>query len=146
MDHIDLKILESLKFNSRATASEISKQVSLSVPAVSERLRKLEEGGIIEQYTLKTNREKMGYHLLSMVFVNVDQTMDITGFKDAVLSFPEVLECHHMAGEYDYMLKVLLEDTGELEHFISDKLKTIKGVKKSNTLIVLSTVKEQISR
>lgn len=146
MDHIDLKILESLKFNSRATASEISKQVSLSVPAVSERLRKLEEGGIIEQYTLKTNREKMGFHLLSMVFVNVDQTMDITGFKEAVLSFPEVLECHHMAGEYDYMLKVLLEDTGELEHFISDKLKTIKGVKKSNTLIVLSTVKEQISR
>lgn len=146
MDHIDLKILEALKFNSRATASEISKQVSLSVPAISERLRKLEEGGIIEQYTLKTNREKMGYHLLSMVFVNVDQTMDITGFKEAVLSFPEVLECHHMAGEYDYMLKVLLEDTGELEHFISDKLKTIKGVKKSNTLIVLSTVKEQISR
>lgn len=146
MDHIDLKILESLKFNSRATASEISKQVSLSVPAVSERLRKLEEGGIIEQYTLKTNREKMGFHLLSMVFVNVDQTMDITGFKEAVLSFPEVLECHHMAGEYDYMLKVLLEDTGELEHFISNKLKTIKGVKKSNTLIVLSTVKEQISR
>lgn len=146
MDHIDLKILDALKMNSRATASEISKQVSLSVPAISERLRKLEEGGIIEQYTLRTNRIKMGYHLLSMVFVNVDQTMDITGFKDAVLSFPEVLECHHMAGEYDYMLKVLLEDTGELEHFISEKLKTIKGVKKSNTLIVLSTVKEQISR
>lgn len=146
MDHIDIKILDALKTNSRATASEISKQVNLSVPAISERLRKLEEGGIIEQYTLKTNRSKLGYHLLSMVFVNVDQTMDITGFKDAILSFPEVLECHHMAGEYDYMLKVLLEDTVELEHFITDKLKTIKGVKKSNTLIVLSTVKEQISR
>lgn len=146
MDIIDAKILESMKENGRATASEISKKVNLSIPAVSERIRKLEESNIIEQYTIKVNREKMGYKLLAIIFVNIDETANIQNFRETIVQFSEVIECHHMAGEYDYMLKVLMNDTGELEDFLSNKMKSIKGVRKSNTLIVLSTLKEVANR
>lgn len=146
MDIIDAKILEFMKENGRATVSEISKKVNLSIPAVSERIRKLEESNIIEQYTIKVNREKMGYKLLAIIFVNIDETANIQNFRETIVQFSEVIECHHMAGEYDYMLKVLMNDTGELEDFLSNKMKSIKGVRKSNTLIVLSTLKETANR
>jgi Lrp/AsnC family transcriptional regulator, leucine-responsive regulatory protein len=146
MDIIDAKILEFMKENGRATVSEISKKVNLSIPAVSERIRKLEESNIIEQYTIKVNREKMGYKLLAIIFVNIDETANIQNFRETIVQFSEVIECHHMAGEYDYMLKVLMNDTGELEDFLSSKMKSIKGVRKSNTLIVLSTLKETANR
>ncbi|MFJ7827903.1 Lrp/AsnC family transcriptional regulator [Psychrobacillus sp. NPDC096623] len=146
MDIIDAKILEALKCNGRATASEISKKVNLSIPAVSERIKKLEEANVIEQYTVKINREKMGYKLLAIIFVNIDHAANIQQFRESIIQFSEVIECHHLAGEYDYMLKVLIEDTGKLEIFLSEKLKSIQGVQKSNTLIVLSTLKEISNR
>lgn len=146
MDQIDINILNAMKLNGRSTASEISKKVSLSIPAVSERIKKLEESNIIEHYTVKINREKMGYKLLTMVFVNLDQTANIDNFREAIIQFPEVIECHHMAGEYDYMLKVLHKDTSELENFLSKRLKSIRGVQKSNSLIILSTLKETTNR
>lgn len=146
MDIIDAKILEVLKQNGRSTASDISKKVNLSIPAVSERIRKLEEANIIEQYTVKINREKMGYKLLAIIFVNIDHTANIQQFRESIVQFSEVMECHHMVGEYDYMLKVLVEDTAQLEDFLSEKLKSIRGVQTSNTLIVLSTLKEKLNR
>ncbi len=146
LDEIDLNILKVLNENSRATVSDISKQVGLSIPAVSERLRKLDETNVIEKFDLKINRRKMNFRLLAVVFVNIDHSEHIDAFREKIINFPEVLECHHMAGEYDYMLKVLLEDTEELESFISNKLKAIEGVQKSNTLISLSTLKETRNR
>ena len=146
MDIIDAKILEALKKNGRSTASDISKKVNLSIPAVSERIKKLEEANVIEQYTVKINREKVGYKLLAIIFVNIDHVTNIQQFREAIIQFAEVIECHHMAGEYDYMLKVLIEDTAQLEIFLSEKLKSIQGVQTSNTLIVLSTLKEKLNR
>jgi Lrp/AsnC family leucine-responsive transcriptional regulator len=146
MDQIDILILEALKNNGRTTASEISKKVNLSIPAVSERLRKLEENRTIEQYTVRINRDKMGYKLLTLVFVTIDLPVNTEGFRETILRFDEVIECHHMAGEYDYLLKVLLRDSSELEDFLSKKLKAIQGVKKTNSLIVLSTLKETANR
>lgn len=146
MDITDSKILECLKKNGRETASEISKKVNLSIPAVSERIRKLEDSGVIERYLVKLSRSKLGYRLLAVIFVNIDETDNVSSFRNAIVKFPEVIECHHMAGEYDYMLKVLLADTDELEDFLSSKLKAIRGVQKSNTLIVLSTLKEEENR
>ena len=146
MDQTDKRILETLAENSRATASEISKLVDLSLPAVSERIRKLEENGIIEQYTIRINRSGCGFHLLAMIFVSLAGTAFIDPFRQAVVEFPQVLECHHIAGDYDYLLKVLAAGTDELENFLSRRLKSIKSVVKTNTLIVLSTLKESINR
>ena len=145
MDSIDSKIIEVLKENSRVTTSEISKKVSLSIPAVAERIRKMEESNIIESFTIKVNREKINQRLLAFIFVNIDKTENIEDFRKSIVNFSSVLECHHVAGEYDYLLKVLVEDTKALEYFLSTKLKKIKGVLKSNTIIVMSSLKESIN-
>lgn len=145
MDTIDLKIINVLKENSRSTTSEISKRVNLSIPAVSERIRKMEEADIIEKYTIKVNRDKINFKLLAFIFVNIDKTENVEEFRKAIVEHTSVLECHHVAGEYDYLLKVLVEDTKSLEYFISNVLKKIRGVIKSNTIITLSSLKENIN-
>ncbi|MCC0641989.1 Lrp/AsnC family transcriptional regulator [Clostridioides sp. ES-S-0190-01] len=145
MDEIDLKIINSLKKNSRASTSEISRQVNLSIPAVSERIKKIEQSNIIQKYTIQINREKTKYKLLAFVFINTDLSKSIEEFKKTMLEYDTVLECHHISGEYDYLIKVLAEDTNELEEFISITLKKIRGIQKANTTIVLSTIKEEIN-
>ncbi len=145
MDATDLKIIDVLKENGRATASEISRKVNLSIPAVAERIRKMEEAEIIEKYTIKVNREKLSYKLLAFIFVNIDKTENVETFRKTIVQYNSVLECHHVAGEYDYLIKVLVEDTKALEYFLSDTLKKITGVLKSNTIISLSSLKENIN-
>lgn len=145
MDMIDLKILDTLKENSRISASDISKKINLSIPAVLERIRKMDESGLIEKYTVKINRDMADYKLLSYVFVNIDKTSNVENFREEIIKFKSVLECHHIAGQYDYLLKVLVKDTKSLETFITKDLKGIKGVSATNTIIVLSTLKEELN-
>ena len=145
MDTMDDAIIKVLKENSRASASAIGKRVNLSVPAVLERIRKLSQTGIIEGYTVKLNRANTGRRLLAFVLVRVDGIECIQSFRNDVVHFDCVLECHHMAGEYDYLLKVAVTDTAALEHFLTDQLKTIKGVAETNTMIALATMKEEIN-
>lgn len=146
MDKIDFEILELLKENGRATATQISKSVNLSVPAVSERIKNLEENKVIEGYSAKINRKKLGYGLLAFVFVDIALVEETQVFKRAVSRLPEVLESHHIAGEHDLLLKVLVEDTESLEAFISLKLKRIHGVTHTKTSIVMSTLNERMNR
>lgn len=145
MDSTDFSIVEVLKENSRATASEISKRVNLSVPAVAERIRKMEQANIIEKYTVKINREKIGYNLLAFVLVNIDTSVNIDTFRIEIIKHNCVLECHHITGLNDYLLKILVKDTLELENFLTNILKRIKGVVTSNTIISLSTLKEELN-
>ncbi len=145
MDLIDFAILDELKKNVRQSASEISKKVSLSIPAVAERIRKLEKAEIIQQYTIKINRDKIGKRLLSFIFVNIERTENIDIFRNMIIQHCCVLECHHVAGTYDYLLKVITEDTQALEFFLSKTLKKIKGISNSNTIITLVTLKEEIN-
>lgn len=144
MDSIDTKIIQLLKQNGRMTSSDMSKHTHLSIPAVAERVRKLEDRGVIERFTVKLNREEMGQSLLAFIFVILERTEDISVFREQIIQVPEVLECHHLAGEYDYLLKVAVEGTKGLEVFISNSLKAIKGVAKTNTIIALSTLKEEV--
>ena len=145
MDEIDVRILQQLKENARSTASEISRQVNLSVPAVAERIRKLEASGVIEKFTIKVDRARQGYHLLAFIMVILDKTEHIAPFRQEICRCENVLECHHLAGSADYMLKVLVRNTGELEDFLMNKLKKIEGVVSSNTFISLSALKEEIN-
>jgi len=144
MDLIDLKIIQMLKANSRTTSSEISKKVLLSVPAVTERIRKLEEEKIIKQYTLRLNRKKLNLNLMAYVLVSIDKAEHMANFNDIVMKSDWILECHHIVGEYDYLLKVIAENTEKLEIYISHILKKTTGVAKTNTIVVLSTMKEEI--
>ncbi|MED4582984.1 Lrp/AsnC family transcriptional regulator [Brevibacillus choshinensis] len=144
MDRIDEEILRLLKENGRMTSSEISKQVHLSVPAVSERIRKLEESSVIERFTVKLGREQIGLHLIAFIMVQLEKPEHVDGFRATILQTDSVLECHHMAGSYDYMLKVALPGTRELEQLISETIKQVTGVVKTNTMIVLSSMKEEM--
>lgn len=144
MDSIDKAILEELTQNSRMPVSDISKKVALSIPAVAERIRKLEQNNTIEKYTVKINRQRLGLKLLAFIFVNIDRTDNIQHFRETIIQQRCVLECHHVAGSHDYLLKVVLEDTSALEDFLSKTLKNIKGVVNSNTIISLTTLKEEL--
>jgi Lrp/AsnC family leucine-responsive transcriptional regulator len=145
MDAIDLGILEILKENSRTTASEIGKKVNLSVPAVAERIRKLEESGVITKFTVAMDKEKFNLKLQAFIFVALNHAGQVESFRKTIIQHCSVLEVHHITGEYDYLLKVLVEDTKGLEDFLSLNLKKIPGVARSNTHIVLLTLKEEFN-
>lgn len=145
MDSIDLKIINILKKNARTPSSEIGRQIHLSTPAVSERLRKLEAAGVVSQYTIRLDRKKCNLYLLAFTQVTLDHTQNLAGFRKAVVAFANVLECYHIAGDYDYLLKIAVTDTDALEHFLSHELRGIPGVVKTSTTIVLSTLKEEIN-
>lgn len=145
MDQIDRQIIGILNTNGRAKVTEISNQVNLSIPAVSDRIRNLEDSGIIKQYSLILDSKRMGYGLSAYIFVSIDTPENTDLFRKSIMETKEVLECHHIAGEYDYMLKVLVEDTDALESFISSTLKRLKGVNRSRTVINLSTIKHEIN-
>ena len=143
MDHIDEKILVILKKNGKASATEISKIVGLSIPAVSERIRKMEHNGIIEGYGAKISRRKTGYNVTAFIIVNLERSGEDDEFRQNVVGFQEVLECHHVVGAFDYLLKVLVKTPDDLEHFLMDKLNEIPTVASSQTFMCLSTLKEE---
>ncbi|MGG5317973.1 Lrp/AsnC family transcriptional regulator [Enterococcus sp. AZ072] len=145
MDRIDLEIIAELKKNGRLSASQISKNINLSVPTVSERMKRLEATNIIEGYTIKVNRKKNNENLLAFILVNLDGSKISEGFQKLVSANNAILECHHIAGAYDYLLKIALEDTTALDNFLSNVLNKSNGVRNSNTIIVLSTLKEEMN-
>lgn len=144
MDKFDNKILRLLIQNARITGADIARKISLSLPAVTERLRKLDRTGIIDSYTIKVNREQLSLRLLAFISVWIDHTKNIA-VKDQIIAMDEVLECHHVAGDYDLLLKVLVHDTAALENLLVSKLKTIKGITRTSTTIILRSYKEDIN-
>ena len=143
MDHIDQTILQILKDNSRSSASDIAKQVSLSVPAVTERIKKLEQSGTIEKYTIRINPEDLGYNLLVFVLVKIDSSRSLEAFQNEITALSNVMECHHIAGPADYLLKVMVQDLASLEEFLSHQLKDMTGVVNTEVMFALSTLKEE---
>ncbi|MCX7922658.1 MAG: Lrp/AsnC family transcriptional regulator [Clostridia bacterium] len=144
MDVIDVKILKLLQKNARITASEISGEINLSVPAVSDRIRKLESSGIIQQYTAIINSRKLEKDLTAIMFVSLERPKYTERFLEFVNGEMEILECHYLAGDYDYALKIVTENTFTLESLLN-RIKSVQGVQKTKTIVVLSTVKNNYS-
>ena len=145
MDVTDRRILKELTQNARITGAQIARKIHLSVPAVSERLRKLDKSGAIDYYTVRVNRDQLDFKLLAYIQVWLDHTK-ASQTKDYILRLDEVLECHHTAGDCDLLLKVLVRDTAELEELLAKKIKGNESITKTSTTIVLSTYKELINR
>jgi len=144
MDAYDGKMLKLLVQNARITGAEIARKINLSVPAVTERLRKLTKSGIIDKYTILLNRQKLSLHTMAFIFVWIDHAKN-TSAKEQIIALSEVLECHHIAGDCDLLLKVLVKDTAALEELLITKIKAIKAVTRTSTTIVLSSYKEVIN-
>lgn len=144
MDALDIKILKLLKNNARITASEISNNINLSVPAVSDRLRKLDASGVIEKYTVIINAKKLNRNLTVIMFISLESPKYIDNFLDAIQKDDEIIECHYLAGDYDYALKITTENTETLQNILN-KIKSMNGVVKTKTTVTLSTIKNSYS-
>jgi Lrp/AsnC family transcriptional regulator, leucine-responsive regulatory protein len=139
IDAIDIQILNILQADARIANAEIARQVGLAPSAVLERVRKLEESGVIRGYATEINAARIGYGLTAFVFVRTSGC----GTIDSVLAaIPEVLEVHDVAGEDCYLLKVCTKDTDELGKLLRDKLKPIPEIVSTRTTVVLRTIKE----
>lgn len=143
MDHIDVQILHILQENGRVTNSELAKRVGLSAPSVLERVRKLEDGGVITGYKVKIDPEKVGRGQLCYVAIGLSlhQIGNITEFQRQIERIPEVLDCFHITGEEDFLLKVMVRDMKHYEEVLLSKLTKIPGTSKIKTMVVLSTIK-----
>ena len=128
MDAIDAKIVECLKANARENASVIGGKVNMSVSAIIERIKKLEAAGIIKQYTLVLDKEKLG--------------LDMTAFISVSMEHPKVIECHYITGDADFLLKICTDGSKGLEKLVNE-IKCVGGVSQTKTLVVLSTDKEE---
>jgi Lrp/AsnC family leucine-responsive transcriptional regulator len=143
LDETDTAILNALQADGRLTNLDLSHIIHLSPPATSVRLRRLEREGYISRYTAVLDREKAGYDLLCFIHISLQmhQFEQVERFRELIRQMPEVLECHHITGEYDYLLKVALRNRKELERFAVDRLTPIPGVARIHTSLVFTEVK-----
>ncbi len=144
MDNIDIKILKLLQDNARVTASEIAGRINLSVPAVSDRLKKLDASGIIQKYTAIINPKKMNKSLTVIMFVSLENPKFADKFIEIIQKEDEIIECHYLAGDFDYALKIITTNTETLE-MILNRIKLVAGVQKTKTTVTLSTIKNNYS-
>lgn len=142
MDDLDLRLLDLLQSDGRRTQLELSREVGLSQPAVAERIRKLEGRGVITGYVARVDAAKLGKDITAFIGVSIEHPKYFEGFTRKVLSLPDVLEAHRVAGQDSYLLKVRTDNTGTLDTLLVGTLRTIPGVTRTHTTIVLSSVKE----
>lgn len=143
LDEIDRQLLNYLQADARITNTELARRVELSAPGLQRRVRKLEEMGIIESYVTLVNREAVGFDMLCFVQVTLQrhEPQAIRDFKEVIQNMPEVLECFHITGEYDYLLKVVVRNRKHLEQFLLEKLTPVPGMDKIRTSLVLREIK-----
>ena len=142
IDATDAEILKILQSNARTSNAEIARQVDLAPSAVFERIRKLEERGVIEGYAARVEPKAVELPLLAFVFVRADDKPGADRTAARVAAIPEVLEVHHVAGEDCFLAKVRAADTESLGRLLRDRLGSIDSITSTRTTIVLGTVKE----
>ena len=142
LNSIDSKIIACLMAQARTTWVELGALLGLSAPAAADRVRRLEEKGVIKGYYAAVDPDSIGIGMAALISVSLSTAAARNDFLACVQTLPEVLECHHVAGEEDYILKIRCRGTRELEHLISHTLKSVAGVSRTRTTIILSTIKE----
>ncbi len=144
MDKIDRKILAELQRNGRASLQEISQAVGLSSTPCWTRMKRMEEDGVIERYTVNLNAQALGLGDTVLVQLTLDSHSDNTleKFGQVLATIPEVIEAYLVSGEYDYLLRVAVKDTKDYERLLREKLYKIKGIRHSKSSFVLRTLKK----
>jgi len=141
-DSIDLRILDVLQEHGRIPHAKLAEQVGLSAPSVIERVKKLEDCGIITGYHASVDARKLGHDVTAFIGVSIGHPRTINLFEESVSLMPDVLECHHITGEHTVLLKVKTHSTATLEQLIR-MIRLIDGVTRTETMIVLSTHTER---
>lgn len=147
IDDKDIAILKALQTDSSISNVELARRVELSPPAVHSRIKRLEQDGYIQQYPALLNRERMGFDMLCFIQVNLQlhQSETVQAFREAIVELPEVLECYHVTGGIDYLLKIVVADRQHLQRFLMDQLTTVPGIARIQTSIALGEVKSTTS-
>ncbi|MCX6607318.1 MAG: Lrp/AsnC family transcriptional regulator [Acidobacteria bacterium] len=141
LSEFDSKLLTLLSANARMSWAELAVELGVSAPAVTAHVRALEERGILRGYTVLVDAESVGLGMTAFVFVTLGHPRHRAGFLKRVTEWPEVLECHHVAGDDDYLLKVMTGTPRDLDTFLSEKLKGLPGMVRTRTTVALGTVK-----
>ncbi len=141
LDSLDIKILNKLQENGRTKRSVIAESVGLSLPSLSDRMKKLEDHGIIEGYYAKLNRKVFNYDIMAFISIIMDSSKDYALLAENIKVTPEIMECYSILGEGSHMLKAMVKDTKSLEQLLS-KIQLWPGVNRTVTSFVLSTIKE----
>lgn len=144
LDQIDLKILFILQNDGRRRLADIADEVDLSAPAVMERVKKLEAGGVIRGYQALLDSKKVGKDVTAFIGVSVGNQRDIDKFAAQMMRHADVLECHHVTGDESFILKVKAANTGALEKLLG-VIRSVEGVTRTVTKVVLSTAKEGLT-
>ena len=144
LDKKDLEILKLLQQNARMTIKEISEGVHLSTTPVHERIRRMEENGVIKQYVTLVNASKVGKGLMVICYVSLRQHSKNAGdkFIKNILAMNEVLECLTISGEFDFMLKVVAANMDEYYDFHVNKLSAIENVGNVQSVFVMGVIKQ----
>ncbi|MEA5140469.1 Lrp/AsnC family transcriptional regulator [Arcicella rigui] len=145
LDIIDLKILQLLQANALMTNKEIAARLNLTTTPIHERIKRLENEGVIEKYTAILNKSKLGKSLVVLVDVTLKEhaASFLEQFEKDVLLLPEVVECYCISGGSDFLLKVLVKDMDEYRHFILHKLATLSNIGNAQSRFVVNEIKSQ---
>lgn len=141
LDEIDLVILNHLQKNGRMQRNKLAEIVDLSVPSVSERMRKLEERQLIEGYHAVLNAKKFHFDITAFIFVDVNSSVLYSEFVKQAMEEPEVLECHSITGDGSHVLKIRTKNTERFEALLS-RIQSWSGVMRTRSNVVLSSFKE----
>jgi len=144
LDSIDRAILAELQHEGRLSNLELAQRVHLSPSACLRRVKALEDNGVIAQYVALVNPRAVGKHGISYTIINLDTmgTAQLEAFEQAVKDTPEILDCFYVAGANDYLIRFAYRDAEDLERFHSEVLMHLPGVARSNSMLVLRTVKK----
>ncbi|MDO5426186.1 MAG: Lrp/AsnC family transcriptional regulator [Eubacteriales bacterium] len=140
MDLLDRKILDCLRANARQSASDISKQIHLSVSTVIERIRKMESSGLIKSYTVVLDEKKLGNDVTALMEISLEHPKYYEAFTDEVLQNPHVISCYYLAANFDFLLKIVCRSSDHLEE-IHRWIKGQPGVSSTRTHYVLKDLK-----
>lgn len=144
MDKIDKRILMQLQQDAKRNTKEIASRVGLSVTPTYERIKKLEQKQIIKSYVALLDRTKIGKQVISYCQITLlkHQKQLADSFKKEMLLLPEIMECHQVSGNYDFLLKVVVNNTTEFHQFINEKLSVVDGISTIHSSFVLNSVKD----
>jgi DNA-binding Lrp family transcriptional regulator len=145
IDATDIKILNILQRNGRITNSALAKEINISPPPTLERVKKLEKSGVIKKYVALLDPTTVGHgtHTFVEVMLRGHTKENVTQFIEAARAMDEIMECHHVTGDADFLLKIVVKDIPAYEDLVLHKLTTLPHVSNLKTMVVLSTFKDE---
>lgn len=142
IDDVDRAILDALQQNARTSNAEMARRIGMAPSAIFQRVRKLEESGLIQGYTARINAKALGYGLVAFIMVQTRENASSIDTAGLIAELPEVLEVHRVVGEDCFIVKVRVRDTDHLAELLEHRVQPIRSIASTRTTIVVKTVKD----